>query len=218
MKTEIILFDNHFLYLQALCCLLDKKGFDKKYNYQYTVNPDELENLVSEKSEIAVLNILGLSTNDAFSLVEQLMIVNPELKIIILTPNPDVKVIKKFFDKGVKSVLSRDTDASLFITALNEVIAGNVFISDETKNSLYNFICNLEDPNEKKFGVIEELTGREKEVLELICEGLRTKDIADKLFISIHTVESHRRKIMSKLDVRNSSMLVKFAVDNHLVN
>src|SRR5690606_35186016 len=85
MKTEIILFDNHFLYLQALCCLLDKKGFDKKYNYQYTVNPDELENLVSEKSEMAVLNILGLSTNDAFTLVEQLMTVNPELKIIILT-------------------------------------------------------------------------------------------------------------------------------------
>ena len=218
MKTEIILFDNHHLYVEALCCLLDKNGFNRNYVYQCTVDSGELENLVSEKSEIAILNILGFSVNDAFNVVEKLLSLNPQLKIIILSPNPEVKIIKKFFDKGVKSFLSRNTDAAEFILALKAVIAGKVFITDETKNLLYNFICNLDEENDKKYAGFDELTAREKEVLDLICEGFRTKEIADKLFISTHTVESHRRNLMLKLDVRNASMLVKFAVDNHLVN
>ncbi|MGZ5197239.1 MAG: response regulator transcription factor [Kaistella sp.] len=218
MKTEIVLFDNHYLYLEALCCLLNKNGFDKIFNYQCTVDVDELEDMVTEKSEIAILNIIGLSATDAFCAVEKLMNLHPRLKIIILSPHPEVKMIKKYFDKGVKSFLSRHTDAAEFVLALNEVIDGKVFITEEIKNHLYNFICNVEDQNEKRYGIKEELTIREKEVLDLICEGYRTKEIADKLFISPHTVESHRRNIMLKLDVRNSSMLVKFAVDNHLVN
>lgn len=218
MKTEIILFDNHCLYLEAMCCLLDKKGFGEKYSYTITTEADELENLIKEGSQIAVLNILGFSTNDALDIIEKLMDLNAQIKIIILSANIDVKNIKKFFDRGIKSFLSRSTDAAEFVLALNEVIAGRVFLNEEIKNILYNFICNLEDPNEKKIGTFEELTVREREVLDLICEGFRTKEIADKLFISTHTVETHRRKIMLKLDVRNSSMLVKFAVDNNLVN
>lgn len=218
MKTEIILFDCYYFFLEAICCFLDKNGFNKNYSYRCTTDAAQLENLVTEKSEIVIMNIVGFSVNDAFDHIERLQVLKPGLKIIILAPNIEVRIIKKLFDKGVKSFLSRNTGAAEFLLSLNEVIADRVFITDETKNSLYNFICNLDDENEKKFSGVDELTAREKEVLDLICEGLRTKEIADKLFISTHTVESHRRNIMLKLDVRNSSMLVKFAVDNNLVN
>ncbi|MCB4235065.1 LuxR C-terminal-related transcriptional regulator [Kaistella anthropi] len=61
------------------------------------------------------------------------------------------------------------------------------------------------------------MTAREMDVLSLICEGMRTKEIAEKLFISVHTVESHRRNIMLKLNINNSSRLVKYAIDHSLV-
>ncbi|MGA9213121.1 response regulator transcription factor, partial [Kaistella sp.] len=85
------------------------------------------------------------------------------------------------------------------------------------KCALLNFICNIEEEGEKKYNSSEELTAREKDVLLLICDGLRSKEIAGKLFISTHTVESHRRNMMLKLNINNSSKLVKFAMENRLI-
>jgi len=64
---------------------------------------------------------------------------------------------------------------------------------------------------------VEELTAREKDVLHLICEGLRSREIAERLFISTHTVESHRRNMMLKFNINSSNQLVKYALENRLV-
>lgn len=218
MKSEIILYDNYHLYLEAFRCFLDKNGFNEKYQYQSTVDLNEIENLVSNDSSIIVMNIAAVNVNEAMEVVEKLLSLNQQLKIIILAPNAEVKTIKKFFDKGVKSFLTKNTHGTEFLLALKDVLSGKVYITEETKNALYNFICNVDDEQDKKTNGIEDLTSREKDVLHQICEGLRTKEIAERLFISKHTVESHRRNIMMKLDVHNSSMLVKFAMDNRLVN
>jgi len=218
MKTAIILFDCYSFYLEALHCFLDANGFKKNYKYHTTTDPAELLHLVTDKPTVIIMNIGGFSINEAFDHVGKLQSLNSGVKIIILSLSTEVRIVKKFFDKGVKSFISKNTNAAEFLQALNEVIAGRVFVTEETKNFLYNFICDSETLKDKKSGTVEDLTAREKEILDLICEGLRTKEIADKLSISTHTVESHRRNIMLKLDVRNSSMLVKFAVDNHLVN
>ena len=218
MKSEIILYDNYYLYLEAFPCFLDKNGFTEMYDYKSTVEFSEIENLVSEDSSVVIMNIAAVSINDAMEIVEKLLSLNEHLKIMILSPNAEVRNIKKFFDKGVKSFLTKHTHGHEFLNALKEVMDGKVYISEETKNSLYNFICNIDDQQDKKANGIEDLTSREIDVLHQICEGLRSKEIAERLFISKHTVESHRRNIMMKLDVHNSSMLVKFAMDNRLVN
>ena len=218
MKTEIILFDCYAFYLEALHCFLDANGFKRNYRYHSTTDPAELHTMVTERPTVVIMNIAGFSMSEAFEHIAKLQAANPSVKLIILSLSTEVRIVKKFFEKGVKSFISRNTSASEFLHALNEVIAGRVFVTEETKNFLYSFICDAETHPEKKLGAVDDLTAREKQILDLICEGLRTKEIADKLLISVHTVESHRRNIMLKLDVRNSSMLVKFAVDNHLVN
>lgn len=218
MKKEIILYDDHYLSVEAFRCFLDKNGFEKNYVYRCTVDPIKVEQLVSHKSDIAILNICGIGVADSLDLPEKLLALNPKLKIIIISANPEVKIIKKFFEKGVKSFLTKTTDSGEFLLALQYVAAGKVYLTESTKNALYNFISNLDDLEEKKEARIDALTTREKEVLHHICEGLRTKEIADELFISSHTVESHRRNIMQKLEVRSSSMLVKFALSNNLID
>lgn len=218
MRNEIILFDNHYFSMEAFCCFLDSNGSSKTYDYRFTSDYDELVELISKRATIAIINLCGISVNDALELPDKLLAINPSLKIIILSSNPEVKIIKKFFEKGVKSFLTKTADSKEFVYALKEVLAGKVYLTEDTKNELYNFICNVGQIEEHDPSRLEELTVREKEVLHHICEGLRTREIADALFISPHTVESHRRNIMQKLDVRSSSMLVKFAMSNNLVH
>ena len=117
----------------------------------------------------------------------------------------------------MKSYLGSTTSSQEFLEALKQVISGQIYLSDDTKNALVSSICNTEEKNEKKRVGLEDITAREKDVLLLVCDGLRSKEIAEKLFISTHTVESHRRNMMVKFSVNSSSKLVKFAMENRLI-
>ena len=218
MKTEIITYDSHYLYLECMTCLLEKNGFGKDYDFLNTINFDQIENFISDKTSILIMNIVGLGLSDTFDFIENTLKRFCNLKIMILSPNTEMKVIKKFFEKGVKSFLTKNTNSTEFLNALKAVIEGKVYINDDAKKSLFDYICNQEELSDKKSYGGDELTCREKDVLALLCDGYRTKEIADKLFISTHTVESHRRNIMLKLNVNNSSKLVKLAMENNLVN
>ena len=218
MKTEIITYDSHYLYLECMTCLLEKNGFGKDYDFLNTINFDQIENFISDKTSILIMNIVGLGLSDTFDFIENTLKRFCNLKIMILSPNMEMKVIKKFFEKGAKSFLTKNTNSTEFVKALKAVIEGKVYINDDAKKSLFDYICNQEELSDKKSYGGDELTCREKDVLALLCDGYRTKEIADKLFISTHTVESHRRNIMLKLNVNNSSKLVKLAMENNLVN
>ena len=218
MKTEIITYDSHYLYLECMTCLLEKNGFGKDYDFLNTINFDQIENFISDKTSILIMNIVGLGLSDTFDFIENTLKRFCNLKIVILSPNTEMKVIKKFFEKGAKSFLTKNTNSTEFVKALKAVIEGKVYINDDAKKSLFDYICNQEELSDKKNYGGDELTCREKDVLALLCDGYRTKEIADKLFISTHTVESHRRNIMLKLNVNNSSKLVKLAMENNLVN
>lgn len=216
MRNQIILYDNHYLSMEAFCCFLDSFGYNKKFDYRQTSDFQELPEMITSQAEIAIINVCGVHSQEALDLPEKLLAKNSHLKIIIVSSSPDVKMIKKFFEKGVKSFLTKSTDGKEFVHAMSQVLEGKVFLTEDTKNALYNFICNVENIDEPEPVRTEALTVREKEVLRHICDGLRTREIADELFISPHTVESHRRNIMQKLEVRSSSMLVKFAMNNKL--
>ena len=218
MKTEIITYDSHYLYLECMTCLLEKNGFGKDYDFLNTINFDQIENFISDKTSILIMNIVGLGLSDTFDFIENTLKRFCNLKIMILSPNMEMKVIKKFFEKGAKSFLTKNTNGTEFLNALKAVIEGKVYINDDAKKSLFDYICNQEELSDKKSYGGDELTCREKDVLALLCDGYRTKEIADKLFISTHTVESHRRNIMLKLNVNNCSKLVKLAMENNLVN
>ena len=218
MKPEIILYENHFVYLDCIHGLLKKNSYEKNYQFKSTIDFEEIGSLISEKTSTLIMNIVGLNLNDIFDFIENTLKDFSLLKIMVLSPNIEVKMIKRFFDKGTRCVLTKNTNSDEFLTALKTVIEDKVYINEDAKNALFDFICNQEDRTEKKYHNNEELTGREMDVLSLICNGHRTKEIADKLFISTHTVESHRRNIMLKLNVNNTSKLVKFALENNLVN
>lgn len=217
MKKKIILYESQRLYLDCIQYFLESSDLSKIYHVKSLTVFDEISENISDENSVLFMNVTGLNAVDISDHIEQFLETNPTLKIMVNSLVPDARIIKRFFDKGVKSYLGGTTTKEEFLEALHEVKDGKVYVNDNAKNALLNFICSVDDFPEKKHNSIEDLTAREKDVLLLICDGLRSKEIAEKLFISTHTVESHRRNMMLKFNINNSSKLVKFALENRLV-
>ncbi|MDN3607951.1 LuxR C-terminal-related transcriptional regulator [Kaistella yonginensis] len=217
MKNKVILYDQQRLYLHSMKALLNQSALTKNFKVETCDSFKKVEESNLDENDILILNSMGLNSLELIRQVEYFMQVNPKLKIIVHTMNADAKSIKRIFDKGIKGFLGSGADSEEFLASIKEVSAGKVFINTDVKNLLLNSICSVEDQPERTYGKLEGLTAREKEVLLLICDGLRSKEIAEKLFISTHTVESHRRNMMLKFNLNSSSKLVKFAMENKLV-
>ncbi len=216
MKKNIIIYNGHGLSLSFMLRFLEEQGFQNNYDLLNSFEPDEIEHLVNPKSELLILCINGLNSAEALDVVDKSLHRNPEMNVIIVSISSEVKIIKKFFDRGIKGFLGKYTDYKEFQLAITRVLEGHVYVSNDSKAAMVDSICNVDE--KKHDGVHRsELTARELDVLHLICEGLRSKEIAERLFISIHTVDSHRRNIMLKFNINNSSQLVKYALENSLV-
>lgn len=133
-----------------------------------------------------------------------------DVKIIMLTMHNKREIIRDVLAAGADGYLLKDSSRQELIDAITEVQAGESYFVDDVKDSLKD---SYRIPFEKK---VIRLTPREKDVLKLICEELTTQEIADKLFISVNTVETHRKNLISKTGVKNGIGLVKFAITNGL--
>lgn len=217
MKKKLIIYDHQRLYLDCMHLFLSENLIAKNFDIIEVYNFDELKNFLSEKESLLLFNVIGFQSIDLVQQIENFLHLNDTLKIVVHSANSDIRVIKKLYDRGVKSYLGSKTSSKEFFEAVKRVTEGEIYISEDTKNALINSICNTEEKNERKRFVIDDITAREKDVLLLVCEGLRSKEIAEKLFISTHTVDSHRRNMMLKFSVNSSSKLVKFAMENKLI-
>jgi len=216
MKTKIILYESQLLYAESLHCLLSKSRFTTSCEVITVNTKQEAMNQVTDPGTIIFFNISPLTSHEVGNEIEQLLELNPSLKIITYSAFPEPRMIKRIFDKGAKGFLGNNTTGREFLEALECMLEDKVYINENAKNALLNYICSVEDAKPKHSSV-EELTAREKDVLHLICEGLRSREIAERLFISTHTVESHRRNMMLKFNINSSNQLVKYALENRLV-
>jgi len=136
----------------------------------------------------------------------------PELKIAVLTANRNKETVYKILKQGIIHYVSKDCDADEFLNALN-AIAGNekYFCGFVLETLLNKKVWNAVDDNQFH------LTNKEIEIIKLLTQGKTTKDIAKELFISYHTVNTHRKNILAKLQLKNTSELVMYAVKHGIV-
>ncbi|MDA3928636.1 MAG: response regulator transcription factor [Prolixibacteraceae bacterium] len=139
----------------------------------------------------------------------------PNLNVITLSMYGDHGHYTKMIDAGAKGFVLKNSGVNQLSDAVKEVASGNVYFSQEL---LVNIIRN-ENAKSKSDSMVEglDISDREMEVLRLICQGLTNKLIAEKLFISIKTVEGHKSKLMLKTETNNTVSLVLFSIKNQLV-
>jgi len=166
---------------------------------------------------ILIFNIHNLSAED-LNLIQKISNENPQIKILVLSVISDEEVIFKTIKAGAKGFLARDTTRNELIQAVYSLRNGYDYFSSSITNILVNqYINSIKSNNPLQNKNLYNLSSRELEILKLWGSSFTNKEIADKLFISIRTVESHKNHIMQKLNLKTTVDLVKFALKNNII-
>ncbi len=139
----------------------------------------------------------------------------PDVKILILSMHSDYDNISDAIDAGADGYVPKDVASEELIEAIKAIYQGKNFfhtsISDEI---VKNYSTKRRTPS----AVLPQLTKRELEVLKLFTEGFNNNEIADRLFLSVRTIESHKNHILQKTNMKNSVELIKFAIKNKIID
>ncbi len=137
----------------------------------------------------------------------------PNIKILILSVHDDENFIAQLIEQGVHGYLVKDSDPQEVHDAIVAVHTKSSYINERTLRAIQNKMGKKLKPRMVNI----EITKREEEILHLVCQQLTTEEIAEKLFISVKTVNGHRNNLLQKTGSRNVTGLVIYAVKNHLV-
>ena len=135
---------------------------------------------------------------------------NPTVKVLILSMHDESEFIRKVLEVGADGYVLKDSSSKEIMDAIRAVANGKTYYSQKISHTMIQQL--LSDNNDKKDLKTIRLTPRELEILKLIVEEKSNQEIADKLYISIRTVNTHRRNILDKLQVKNTVGLVKYAI------
>jgi two-component system response regulator NreC len=208
MRRRVLIADDHQIVRQGLRALLEKAGH---LVVAEAANGREAVHLAGEHQvDIAVLDMIMPVLNGVDS-ARELIRVAPQVRTILLTMHADRPYVVEALRAGAKGYVLKTQAAEDLVRAIDEVSRGAVYISPAVAVSLVDAIVEKdESPN-------KELSARERQILQLIAESKSTKEIARMLDISYKTAESHRSRLMKKLDIHETAGLVRYAIRRGLL-
>lgn len=209
---NILIADDHQLLIDGLkATLKDIEDFniiDQAYNgYQV------LEKLESGMEVNIILMDINMPKLDGLECTRQVSKKYPDIKIIALSQYDEKRFVKRMVKNGASGYLLKDAGKDQLEKAIREVWSGNKYYCERLSIRL----VEQELKDEHNSALFPKLSNREREVLDLICKEFSSQEISEKLFISFHTVESHRANLMYKAGVKNTAGLVRWAVENDFI-
>lgn len=211
-KIKITIADSHFLSRKGLVVLLNENA-DFVLLAEALSTSDLINQSKFYKPDLIIIDYT--SVNYSLEGLQQIVKKYPKAKLLAITQLQSNEIISKGLKIGITSHLLKDCDQDEIIEAIYKTSKGEKFICGKIANALLN---------EKSTTIPEytcqgmNISDREMEIITLIAEGYSNKEVADKLFLSTHTVTTHRKNIMNKLGVNNTAGLVLFAVRENLVS
>jgi DNA-binding NarL/FixJ family response regulator len=167
-----------------------------------------LELIRTQKPDVAVLDI-SMPQIDGFAVAREIAKENPQIKIVFLTMHEEASLFDEAMNLGVKGYVLKESSMSEIVNCIEAVAEGKHYTSPALTGHLINRSRRVE-AQEKT--TLKALTPTERRILKLIAQYKTSREIADELFISYNTVETHRRNICEKLDLHGSHALMKFAL------
>jgi len=205
LNKKIIIVDDHQIVLDGLMLLLSK--IENVDVLQGFTNPKEALTFLEYNTVDIVITDLSMPEMSGLILTERIKAGNKNTKVIALTMHNDVKSIKSMVQLGADGYILKNTDFDVLQSALETVISGQQYFGTEILEAIVNDFKPSVELDGKKIN----LSRRELGILELIAKGMTTDSIAEQLFISKHTVNSHRRNLNVKLGVSRPAELISKA-------
>ena len=211
-KPNIIIVDDHLIFRQGLKSIITLENIANVIGE--ASNGLELMALLEDLKPDLVLMDIDMPHMNGLEATEKAIELMPELKIIAFSMFSDEEYYYKMIDRGVKGFILKTSGINELENAIHNVMSGDSYFSNELLRKIIN---NFGRPNTIKQTALDNLTDREIEVLQQICLGLSTEEIAEKLFISPKTVKSHKSNLLEKTVCKNTPSLILFAIKNKLV-
>ena len=210
-RLGILIADDHPVFRRGLRTIIEAES-DFEVVGEANDGEDALELIEKTQPAIAILDI-SMPKLDGLEIANRLRELGSTVKIIFNTMYREEKLFKRALDAGVKGYVLKDCAAVDIVSCLNAVASGQNYTSPELTTYLMNRVREVESQGATHSG-LETLTDTERKVLTLIAECKTNKEIAQELFVSARTVETHRNNICKKLDIHGSHALMKFALDH----
>lgn len=206
---SIVIVDDHPLVRKGLAMSLDQE-VNLEVCGQAATAEEGLELIDEKDPDLAILDI-SLPGMSGLDMVKQLQSRDPEQLILVLSRHDEKLYAERLIRAGARGYVMKLEGTEVIIQAIREVLGGRIFLSDEINDRLLRSVAEGGSASVGE-APINTLSDREIEVYELIGRGLGTREIAERLDISIKTVESYRSRIKKKLNITNASQLVRHAV------
>jgi DNA-binding NarL/FixJ family response regulator len=203
---RVLIVDDHPVVRHGIRLLIDAESDLAIVGEAQT--EQEARRLVRELRPDAVLVDLSLGQGDGFNIVRDVHAHFPEIRILVLSMHDEAVYAERLLASGAAGYIMKQAAAEQLVTALRTVLRGERFISEGLRQSLAERRSDEPEPGSR-------LSGRELQVISLIGAGLGTREIADRLSLSVKTVETHRLAIKRKLSLDTNSQLVQYAIKWH---
>lgn len=211
MKIKVVVADDHQLFREGIANLLENdeaiQVIGQAENGQIAIEK------VKELKPDILLTDIAMPEMNGMEATRKLKKQFPDLKIVALSMHSDKQFVKGMLEAGTDAYLLKNCTHKQLLEAVHTVYSGKKYLSQDITELVISGYLDGPDTTDDKY---DQLSEREKEIFLLLAEGVSTREIGETLFISVKTVGTHKQNILEKLELKNSSEVVKYALKKGL--
>ncbi|MCE1229998.1 MAG: response regulator transcription factor [Firmicutes bacterium] len=214
LKHRLVIADDHTILREGLKALMASRP-DLEVVGEATDGREAVRCAETLKPDLMLLD-MSMPRSNGLEALKEIKRVSPDTKVLVLTVHKTEDYVFTALQAGADGYVLKDSSASELTLAVRSVLTGQRYLAPAIAHTVVSGYLGAKDATQAR-PAFDELSSREREVLKLIAEGYRTKDIAAYLCISPKTVEKHRANLMDRLDMRTVSALTAYAIEKGLV-
>lgn len=206
---RVLIVDDHHLFAEGVKSMFNAD--DGIEIVAHTMNGNAIPSILETTDVDLILMDIDMPALDGIASMELLKSKGFDKPILMLTMHQSIKMIRDALEKGAQGYILKDASKADLVLAIKTTSQRQNYFHPKINDQVFNYLRGKNTVN------TDQLSSREKEIIKCVSEGMNTKAISGVLFISEHTVKTHRRNIMHKLNVKTSAELIKLALDKGLI-
>ena len=217
-KIKVLIADDHKIVRDGIRLILDGEKSKFEVVGEASEGEEVLEEVRKKAVDIVIMDI-NMPRMDGITCTKKVRQIDKQIKVLALTMLDEDEHIRNMIQAGALGFVLKHSGQDELIEALQTISEGRHYFNNE---STYSIVLDLMNERKQVEKTSEDgnipLTKREKEVLNLICREMTNQEIAEELYISVRTVDAHRRNLLQKTGARNTAGLVRYAIEHNLVD